>query len=273
MISSKKAIMKPWKRLSFYLLLNVIVSALTTWVVITIWDQAHPQTIDSTKALVEVTLESQQATMIAAQDTSAATNTESLAGFSTQAGGILPTQAVEEYQVSADDTLGEIAARYGLSVDEILQFNQLKDPNALSVGMVIYIPVTPEVQTTDTPAVPPTRAPQITGSPQAGISEARVVINSVIGVGDLTSERVFLSRTNGGVLLLDGWKLKDQDGNEFVFPYLELFQGGAVNVWTTQGTPTVVDLYWGLQYPVWKSGETVTLVDGTGKVQATYKIP
>ena len=258
--------MKPWKRLSFYLMINVVVSALTTWIVISVWDRTHPQAGMAPEALASMTQSAFDLTATGLAKASALeiTVTPSVAP---------PTQAVEEYQVSANDTLGEIADKYGLTVEEIMQFNQLKDPNALSVGMVIYIPVTPEVVPSDTPAPSQTLSLQTTGSPPVVANDARVVINSVIGVGDLTSERVFLSRTGSGVLMLDGWKLKDQNGNEFVFPNLELFEGGAVNVWTTTGTPNVVDLYWGLQYAVWSSGETVTLEDSNGKVQATYKIP
>jgi LysM repeat protein len=269
MISTGRAKMKPWKRLSFYLMINVVVSALTTWIVISVWDRTHPQEGITPEILTSLTQTSLEANETGVPGGSALAN----GGITPTPSNMLPTQAVEEYQVSANDTLGEIADKYGLTVDEIMQFNQLKDPNALSVGMVIYIPVTPEFVPSETPVSTPTKSPQTTGSPPAASGDAHVVINSVIGVSDLSSERVFLSRTGSGVLLLDGWKLKDQNGNEFVFPYLELFEGGAVNVWTTVGTPNVVDLYWGLQYPVWQSGETVTLVDADGKVQATYKIP
>ena len=95
----------------------------------------------------------------------------------------------------------------------------------------------------------------------------------MISAGDITSERVFLVRTGDGELSLAGWKLQDEDGRVFEFPQLALYKDGAVNVWTTSGSPTVVDLYWGLQNPVWKSGETVTLRDARGRVHATYTIP
>ena len=62
-------------------------------------------------------------------------------------------------------------------------------------------------------------------------------------------------------------------GTRLNFPQLDLFEGGAVNVWTTAGVPTVVDLYWGQQNPVWERGEKVTLTDGQGKERAVYTIP
>jgi LysM repeat protein len=263
--------MNQWKRLSFYLLLNVLVSIFVTWIVLTVWDRMHPK--EQQPGRPASVIQPNPDTNLALSPSLAITPLPIVSQEAVHSPtGTVSSQTVEEYQVQVNDTLGVIAEKYGISVEELMRFNGLTDPNALSVGMLIYIPVTPEVIPTETPSS--TRATlQITGSLSLGTQEAHVVINSVIGAGDLASERVFLSRTGSGVLLLAGWKLKDENGNVFNFPYLELYQGGAVNVWTTSGSQTVVDLYWGLQYPVWKSGETATLVDAQGKVQATYKVP
>jgi hypothetical protein len=92
------------------------------------------------------------------------------------------------------------------------------------------------------------------GKPSGLLLEVGVIVNNVIGVGEIATEHVFLSRTGSGQLSMGGWRLEDEDGNVFVFPPLELFEGGAVNVWTTSGAPTVVDLYWGQTNPVWERG-------------------
>lgn len=47
----------------------------------------------------------------------------------------------EQYTVQAGDTLGRIATRYGVSVEQIAQENQMLNPNLLSVGQVLLIPV------------------------------------------------------------------------------------------------------------------------------------
>lgn len=255
--------MKQWQRLAFYLLLNVCVSAITVLVVLFLWDLNHPKVSEKppeSTAVVpnkEITTPEASTLDIESGATPSSSSTE---------------MDVEEYQVKANDTLGEIAASYGVSVEEILKINGLSDPNAISVGMVIYIPVTPEVESFETPES--TRTPSlVTGTPGASQQTGNVVINSVIGVGDLASERVFISRTGSGSLLLAGWQLRDESGNTFTFPYLELFEGGAVNVWTSVGSATPVDLYWGQTLSIWQAGETVTLVDDQGKIRATYKIP
>jgi LysM repeat protein len=245
--------MQPWKRVLIFLLLNVIISAGTTLAVLLIWDFTHP------------------AAGTAPSGQAAAQNPP-LPSMETAQPPATASVLMDEYVVREGDTLGQIADKYKVSVDTLLKANGLKDPNAISVGMAIYIPLTPEVFPTNTPVV--TRTPMgATPTLAPGAQAPGVTISSVIGVGDLASERVFITRTGSGVLIMNGWKLADEDGNVFVFPELALFEGGAVNVWTSSGTITVVDLYWGLSSAVWQSGETATLYDDQGKVAATYTIP
>lgn len=47
----------------------------------------------------------------------------------------------EMYQVQPGDTLGKIAERYGVSLEQLAQVNELANPNLLSVGQVLVIPV------------------------------------------------------------------------------------------------------------------------------------
>lgn len=51
-----------------------------------------------------------------------------------------PRREANTYHVKAGDTLGSIAQDYGVSVEALMQANNLNDPNALSVGQAIYIP-------------------------------------------------------------------------------------------------------------------------------------
>lgn len=63
----------------------------------------------------------------------------------------VPTQAVVTYIVESGDTLSGIAARYGVTVEEIVAENDLENPDVLQVGQVLMIPVTLEPTVTPSP--------------------------------------------------------------------------------------------------------------------------
>jgi murein DD-endopeptidase MepM/ murein hydrolase activator NlpD len=62
---------------------------------------------------------------------------------------LIPVPAIAQdagtYTVASGDTLGAIASRFGVTVDDIVAFNGIVDPNVLSVGQVISIPNGPGV--------------------------------------------------------------------------------------------------------------------------------
>lgn len=230
--------MKSWRRLFFYLIINILVSACVTAAVLFAWDQWYgpvPRGL-LTKALAQLSRPTsvpqsplQTSAPVAARPT--------------------PTESFKVYQVQAGDTFESIAANHNVSVEELIEVNGFTRSQPLGEGEVLRIPLHPR------------------GS---------VVIDSVIGAGDLDSELVLLKYNGGGELSLVGWRLEDGKGNVFVFPQsseLTLYGGGAVNIHTRAGVNTVVDLFLGLDHPVWSSGVTVTLRDDQGSVRATYVVP
>ena len=122
------------------------------------------------------------------------------------------------------------------------------------------------------PAVPAQAdsTPQTTLSPNADIP---VEIVSIVGAGTLTAESVVVRNAGDEPLNLANWQLQDSDKNIFIFPNLTLNNDGAVQVHTTSGTNTVIDLYWGETEPVWQSGEEAALLDPSGNVRAVYQVP
>jgi LysM repeat protein len=229
--------MRSWKSLTFFLILNVLVSACTTLTVLYIWDQRSGPT---PRNLLSQVL----ANKPTASAETPAPNTTAQPGEQPA-----PTQEFIVYQVKAGDTFENIASRYRITADELVAINGFTRSQPLGAGEVLRIPTHPK------------------GS---------VVIESVIGAGDLDSEHVLLKHNGSGELSLTGWRLQDDQGNVFVFPQfpqLTLYSGGAVNIYTKSGKNTVVELYWGLDHPVWKSGATVTLLDAQSNVHATYVIP
>ena len=98
-------------------------------------------------------------------------------------------------------------------------------------------------------------------------------IVSIVGAGTLSAEWVVVRNAGTEPLGLAGWQLKDSNRNVFTFPNLTLNSGGAVQIHSTSGTNTVIDLYWGQTEPVWQSGEEAQLFDPSGNLRAVYNVP
>jgi LysM repeat protein len=273
--------MRNWKRLFYYLTINILVSACTVLAVLTIWDRARPPEAGNLEPIAQ-SLDSSTPAAGTSGPQGGQGSAEDLASVRTvveeeptSPPPAEPSRRGTKYTVQAGDTLGKIATRFDLSVDELIQANDLSDPNRLDIGQVLIIPGGPEEAPTEPAAsAEDTKpSPSSTGNPPEAVGNPEVTIDSVIGAGDLNSERVLLKRTGPGELSLAGWQLLEEDGEVFTFPKLTLYEDGAVNLYTRSGQPTVVDLYWGLDAPVWGSGETVVLLDDKGDVRATYRVP
>ena len=131
----------------------------------------------------------------------------------------------------------------------------------------------PDGQPMSTPesTVQATPTPTRTLAPTA--ENAQVEIVQVIGAGDITREAVEI-RNNGALIDVGGWTLSDGDGNEFVFPGTQrLFSGGGVTVHTQRGENSPIAYYWGRDEAVFQPGDTITLTDRDGNIQASLRLP
>ena len=278
--------MRHWKRLFYYLTINVLVSSCTIITILYLWQNYQSQIpfLNDVNPLAMITPLSPR---------------ELFPDFDSQAETPEPTEVVvlatkipaqEEptqtqmaemvYTVETGDTLGAITVKFNITVAEILEANEILNPDALEVGQVLIIRrpfIAPATHT----ALPPQEIEQQpesttsvpTNTPEPLTGESRVLIDSIIGVGDLASERIFLKRVGPGEISLTGWTLVAENGDTFTFPQLTLFENGAVFVHTKQGQTTAVALYWELDHAVWNSGDTVVLIDDQGEVHTSYQIP
>ncbi len=236
-----------WKRLILYLLINVIVSAVTTVVVISMWDRAQRDAYERTVAEVVI-------------PTAAPTRVNQPLEPTPR-----PTIPLQVHQVRSGETLGDIALEYDVTVEELMEINGMTDPDALAAGQVIYVPE----QGAPPEQVPPTSVPEQASSLAVG----QIEIVAVVGVSDLNTERLILGESGGGKHALAGWQLHDENGNIYTFPQATLYENGQIMVNTRSGLDNPLELFWGLTDPVWTSGEIVTLYDAAGGVQSTYQIP
>lgn len=70
-----------------------------------------------------------------------------------------------------------------------------------------------------------------------------------------------------------GWTLGDGEGNEYQFPSFTLYNGGGVNIYSRAGSDSVINLYWGMDRPLWEPGKVITLRDHSGGVVSTFAVP
>lgn len=251
------------RRLFLYLLLNAVVSASVTLGVLWAWDRYLRAPAGQVAAAPTPTLTVEPPTPTAGP--------LAVTPFPTP----LPPTPIAHI-VQSGETLGAIAERYGVPLDDLLRANNLSDPNVLDVGQSLVIPIggfnptptAPGPSATPPPTVPP--LPTATTNPNA--PAPRLAIREVQSAGALAGEAVVIANAGGPVDLV-GWTLRDEAGRQYAFPALTLFEGGIVTVHTGSGQDTVIDLYWGQAESVWRTGALVLLVDPAGNLSARFTVP
>ncbi|MCK5634004.1 MAG: LysM peptidoglycan-binding domain-containing protein [Anaerolineales bacterium] len=239
-----------WRQYLLYLGANVLVSAITVLIVLNLWDRRSPPELVTPTATVDVI-----AHVASAVPTLTPTKP--------------PSPTPSTYTVRAGDTISNIAEESDISMEELMAANRLQDPNELSVGQVLIIP---EVEgAAATPAASETRYPEASSTPAAAAAQ-QVVINGIVGAGDLETESVRLLNT-GNEVSMAGWTLDDGDGNSFDFPDFTFYSTGAVDVHTKAGTNTTIDLYWGLDQAVWTPGKVIYLRNVSGEQVSSFRVP
>ena len=272
------------RRMLPFIFINIVVSLSVVLLVLYWWDtrtvEALP-TPEPTSALVETTPIVAQATEVAVE-----------AEIDEEAP--VPPEEEEEgppvHIVQAGDTLGKISEQYDVPVEDIAQANDIVNVNTIAVGQQLLIPVgglataaleggaagSEGATTTDSPTreLPPTPLP--TEPPPQGT--AIVEISEVIGLGELAEEAVRITNAGTRPVALQEWQLLDEEGHVYSFAAVTLYGSSeagspSILVHTETGQNGASNLYWGQEAAVWEQGETVTLRDAEGTVQATYVIP
>jgi LysM repeat protein len=261
------------RRLLIYLVLNAVVSVSATYAVLWYWERTHPSGLSLATGIAPETAVAASTLTAATPEAPQPTFTLPPAGETAAAG---PTPTI--YVVQAGDTLGSIATQFGVTVNDILAANSLLDPNVLSIGQSLLIPVEGYVPPTATPAeaaplpTNPVEPPLPTATHDPNQPAPSLIIREVRGVGVLADEALVIFN-EGGAVQLAGWSVRDETGRLYQFPVLSLNQGGTVSLHTTVGTDTVTDLYWGQSTPVWAPGKQVLLSDATGTLHTQFTIP
>jgi LysM repeat protein len=183
--------------------------------------------------------------------------------------------------VTSGETLSTIASQYRLTADDLIAINQTLDPNFnpdfLSVGQQLVIPEcgVPTQVPTSLPTFTavatlniPTPISTATEVPPGTVS---IKITRVLNAGDITREAVSILNS-GSPVDLQGWRISSGKTKDFVFPAFRLFTGGSVTIFSGVGENTAINLYWGLTDPIWRLGDSVSLLDASGKLIDQYKV-
>jgi hypothetical protein len=206
------------------------------------------------------------------------TETPTIVPFIDETPIALPTEEDNNetvYIVNAGDTLGTISELFDVSIDDLMTVNGISNPNLLDVGQELIIPIngiptaTPTIVPTETPNVAPTPIP----TEPLDQGEVIIEIREVIAAGVLTEEAVSIVNIGSRPVALQDWTLRDQDGHVYTFGQITLFGDGAgIVVHTETGASNNLEFYWGLEEPIWELGDTVTLLDAEGTIQATFVV-
>jgi LysM repeat protein len=240
-----------WRQYLLYLGLNVIVSALTVILVLSLWRPGAPRNSGTPSPTIDV---------VAQVASRVPTITPTKA----------PTATPRTYSVRVGDTLSDIADAFGVDMEVLMSTNRIDDPNSLSAGQVIVLPPIEGEAQTGVAETPEPGSQQDEVDP--GGASVNVIISGIDGAGTLETESVRLLN-QGGEVSMAGWTLSDGSGNRFTFPDFTFYSTGAVEVHTRAGTNTTIDLYWGLDQALWTEGKEVQLRDASGGLQSTFRIP
>lgn len=168
----------------------------------------------------------------------------------------------EIYVVEAGDSLLGIALKFGLTMDVLMEANNLTNPDFVFVGQRLTIPGGGSGGSAENPA------PAAIPTPDTDGLELRVE-----QPGDLAREQVQVINDSDAALNLQGWTLSREGGPIYTFGNLPIFPGGSVRLHSGNGEANSINLYWGLTEPVWSSGAVAQLRNPEGTVVASVAVP
>jgi LysM repeat protein len=253
------------RQLLFIVLLNTLISFVVAIVVVWLAEMRRPDL----EALAARYTPPPPVVLIATPTLATTDNTPSVVAPTVQQSEIqttaTPATAVtastepEIYVVQEGDSLYVIALRYNLTVDQLMEANELTNPDFVFSGQRLIIPVDGQTGATDTS--------EQTTNPGSGLTL------QVEQPNNLAEERVLIVNDGNSAVNLQGWTLGSVNGPVYAFGDLPLFPGGSVSVHSESGQDDSLNLYWSQTSPVWSSGTVARLFNQEGREVTSYTVP
>ena len=171
-----------------------------------------------------------------------------------------PTLQATTHLVQKGETLSGIARKYGVAVDELVAWNDIKNPDLIHVGQSLV--VKPSTKDKGHPISPP--------------GTANIVISYIFydGVVKRVESDEYAQITNNGSapVNLKGYRLNAGDpGQDFWFPDFAIGPGQSCRVYTNEYHPESCGFSFGSGRAIWNNkGDCGYLYDATGTVVSEY---
>ncbi len=243
------------RQLAFVIILNALISLTIAVAVVWVVEQRRPDA-ESTAVLTAPAV----TPVIAPTFTSTPLAVSADAVGSPTAAPPAPAEEEEIYVVQAGDSLLAIAARFGVTMQAIMDANNLTNPDFVFSGQRLVIPKNSAASPAATVAPTAASAPSNTQNAGAGLRVA-----SFSGNGVLASEAVQIANDSDLVVNLQGWRLEKENGPVYQFDGLSLFPGSGIVLYTGAGADTSVARYWSQAAPLWEPGAVARLVNPQGQ--------
>ena len=247
--------------LVFIVLVNAFVSLTVAAAVVWVAEQRRPSPEDLAVQLTPpptvVLTSADRPSRLATPTPTAVEAGQQTAAAQTPRTAIAPqtdTGETEIYVVESGDTLLAIAVRFGLTLDEVMEINDLTNPDFVFVGQHLVIPT----------------SQNDVGAPadgEAGLAQQGLQLR-IENAGELATESVQIMNDSNAAVNLQGWTLSRDDGSSYTFGSAPLFPGSGIRLYTGAGQDNSLNRYWGRSSSTWIVGSTAVLRNPGGELIA-----
>lgn len=271
------------RQLAFIILINAIVTVLVSSCVVWVVERRRPDPEElaavftpqaqAIAAVTTIAIRGSDAGDSAPETTSSTAQTVELApntsqGTTNNAASTSNASGSDIYIVQSGDSLTGIANQFGLTIDQLLNINNLDNPDFVFVGQRLILPTGTVARGS---AQTSARQPTSSNQPSRAVN-GQMQITTVSDVGALDSEMALVVNESDAAFNLQGWTLGREGGPIYTFGNLPIFPGGSVRIHSKSGTDTSVDLFWRQPGPVWTAGSVARLVNVQGELVHTFTV-